>query len=48
MVTHIYPLERIAEAFELRNNKDAGCDAIHVLVDCEPSADGKEKPIVRL
>lgn len=48
MITHIYPLERIAEAFELRNNKAADGEAIHVLVDCAPAADGKEKPIVRL
>jgi threonine dehydrogenase-like Zn-dependent dehydrogenase len=48
MITHIYPLERVQEAFQLRNNKDASCEAIHVLIDCERSADGQEKPILKL
>ena len=38
MVSHILPLERVSDAFELRNNKSAGCDAIHVLIDCEAGA----------
>lgn len=33
MVTDIFPLSRIDEAFRLRNDKTA--DTIHVLVDCE-------------
>ena len=48
MVTHVFPLERVQEAFDLRNNKDAACDAIHVMIDCERSADGSEKPVRRL
>ena len=35
MITHKFPLEQVAEAFKLRNNKDASCDAIHVLIECE-------------
>ena len=35
MVTHTFPLERVDEAFKLRNDKSASCDAIHVLIDCE-------------
>lgn len=38
MVTHVYPLERVDEAFELRNNKSSTCDAIHVLIDCDKNA----------
>lgn len=33
MITHIIPLERISEAFELRNNHRG--DTLHVMVDCE-------------
>lgn len=33
MVTQTFPLERVGEAFALRNDK--GSDAIHVLIDCE-------------
>lgn len=46
MVTHIYPLERVREAFELRNDKSVGNKAIHVLIDCERSKDGKVKDII--
>jgi len=35
MVTHTFPLERVGEAFALRNDKSS--DAIHVLIDCERS-----------
>jgi len=38
MITNIMPLERVSEAFDLRNNKSSGCDAIHVLIDCEDGA----------
>lgn len=38
MVTHIYPLERVDEAFKLRNDKSEGNDAIHVLINCEAGA----------
>ena len=38
MITNIMPLERVSEAFDLRNNKSSGCDAIHVLIDCENGA----------
>ncbi|MEM1357048.1 MAG: alcohol dehydrogenase catalytic domain-containing protein [Bacteroidota bacterium] len=33
MVTHKYPLAAVAEAFSLRDNKDAQ-GAIHILIDC--------------
>lgn len=33
MITHTFPLERIQEAFTLRDDKSN--DAIHVLIDCE-------------
>jgi threonine dehydrogenase-like Zn-dependent dehydrogenase len=33
MVTHRFPLERVAEAFALRNDK-ADLSSIHVLIDC--------------
>ncbi len=33
MITHVLPLDRIAEAFEIRN--DQTNDAIHVLIDCD-------------
>jgi threonine dehydrogenase-like Zn-dependent dehydrogenase len=33
MITHLFPLERIQEAFELRTNKQA--DALHILIDLE-------------
>ena len=46
MITHVYPLELVQDAFLLRNDKAA--DAIHVLIDCEPALDGSVKPIVRL
>lgn len=48
MITHIYPLERVQEAFQLRNDKSVGNEAIHVLIDVMPSEDGSVKPIVRL
>ena len=48
MITHIYPLERVQEAFQLRNNTAAGNDAIHVLIDVMPADDGAVKPIIRL
>ena len=40
MITHVFPLERVQEAFDLRNNKDAMCNAIHVLIDCEEAPEG--------
>lgn len=33
MITHVVPLEKIAEAFELRNERKD--DTIHVMIDCE-------------
>jgi hypothetical protein len=48
MITHVYPLERVQEAFDLRNNKDPSCEAIHVMIDCEVNADGTVKDIVKL
>ncbi|RMG58163.1 MAG: L-threonine dehydrogenase, partial [Bacteroidetes bacterium] len=33
MVTHRFPLERVAEAFALRDNKE-DMESIHVLIDC--------------
>jgi threonine dehydrogenase-like Zn-dependent dehydrogenase len=35
MVTHIYPITRVDEAFALRNDKSSASDAIHVLIDCD-------------
>lgn len=35
MITHTFPLDRIQDAFDLRNDKSN--DSIHVLVDCEVS-----------
>lgn len=46
MITHVYPLERVQEAFDLRNNKDAMCEAIHVLIDCEEAEGGATKDVV--
>jgi bisphosphoglycerate-independent phosphoglycerate mutase (AlkP superfamily) len=40
--------ERVQEAFDLRNNKDPSCEAIHVMIDCEVNADGTVKDIVKL
>jgi threonine dehydrogenase-like Zn-dependent dehydrogenase len=37
MVTHIYPLSMVNEAFALRNSA-AGHDAIHVLINCDRDA----------
>lgn len=37
MVTHIYPLSMVNEAFALRNST-AGHDAIHVLINCDKDA----------
>lgn len=34
MITHTFPLEQVANAFKLRNNKDAK-NVIHILIDCE-------------
>jgi threonine dehydrogenase-like Zn-dependent dehydrogenase len=48
MITHIYPLEKVQEAFQLRNDKGQGNDAIHVLIDCEKTLDGSVKPIIQL
>lgn len=48
MVTDIFPLERVQEAFELRNASSSTMDSIHVLIDCERSADGKVKEAVRV
>ena len=39
MITHIYPISRVQEAFELRNDKSASNTAIHVLIDCESHSD---------
>lgn len=33
MITHTFPLERIDEAFQMRNDPKSG--AIHILIDCE-------------
>lgn len=44
MVTHVYPLSKVQDAFQLRNDKSAGCDAIHVLIDCEKTRD--EDPVI--
>lgn len=38
MVTHVYPLARVQEAFALRNDKAGANDAIHVMVDCDKDA----------
>ena len=38
MVTNVMPLERVGEAFDLRNDKSQGQAAIHVLIDCEAGA----------
>lgn len=38
MVTHTYPLERVDEAFQLRNDKSKENDTIHVLIDCDKTA----------
>jgi len=42
MVTHVYPLTKVQEAFALRN--DEAADAIHVMIDC--TADAKEEIVV--
>jgi hypothetical protein len=39
MITHVYPLSRVQEAFELRNDKSPGNPAIHVLVNCQAKDD---------
>lgn len=36
MITHTFPLSRIAEAFELRNDQRA--EAVHILIDCQGDA----------
>ena len=36
MITHVFPLHRISEAFRLRDDKSNG-EAIHVLIDCTGS-----------
>ena len=38
MITHIYPLKRVQEAFVLRNDKSASNDAIHVMIACDSKA----------
>ena len=38
MVTHVYPLSRVQEAFELRNDKSPEGEAIHVMIDCSAGA----------
>jgi hypothetical protein len=38
MVTHVYPLARVQEAFLLRDAKAGANDAIHVMVDCDAGA----------
>ena len=35
MITNIYPLEKVQEAFQVRNDKSVGNTAIHILIDCE-------------
>jgi threonine dehydrogenase-like Zn-dependent dehydrogenase len=35
MITHIYPLSHVQEAFDLRNDKSASTECIHVLIDCQ-------------
>jgi hypothetical protein len=47
MITHVFPLERVQEAFDLRNNKDSACSAIHVLIDCEATG-GEAKAVVEI
>ena len=39
MITHIYPLSRVQEAFDLRNDKSPSGAAIHVLVDCQTASE---------
>ncbi|MFD2830002.1 zinc-dependent alcohol dehydrogenase [Corticicoccus populi] len=39
-ITHVYPLEKIGEAFETRNTHKA--DTIHVMIDCAPEVDEKD------
>lgn len=39
MITHVYPLSRVQEAFDLRNDKSPACEAIHVLIDCQTASD---------
>ena len=46
MITHVFPLERVQEAFDLRNNKDSACGAIHVLIDCEATGGAGAKAVV--
>ena len=38
MITDIMTLERVSEAFDLRNDKSAAKSTIHVLIDCEAGA----------
>jgi len=44
MITHIYPLSRVQEAFDLRNDKSASCEAIHVLIDCQTASEEVVRP----
>ena len=37
MITHVFPLEKIAEAFQLRDDK-TDPEAIHILIDCTVGA----------
>jgi threonine dehydrogenase-like Zn-dependent dehydrogenase len=39
-ITHIFPLERIEEAFAIRNEHKG--DTIHVMIDCERNSTSKE------
>lgn len=36
MITHVFPMERIAEAFAMRDDK-ANEDAIHIMISCNNS-----------
>jgi hypothetical protein len=44
MITHIYPLSRVQEAFDLRNDKSPACEAIHVLIDCQTESTDVVRP----
>ncbi|ALC83117.1 MULTISPECIES: zinc-dependent alcohol dehydrogenase [Bacillus] len=39
-ITHIFPLEKIEEAFKLRNDRSG--DVIHVIIDCDVNASQNE------
>lgn len=39
MITHVYPLTKVAEAFALRNDKSPTNKAVHVLIDCATTSE---------